>query len=222
LPQSSGFSISGRGLHETVHRQAGRLFAALAASVVLDHFFLRPRNGRSGRAARRARRERSGHCRHSPPVRPRPAALGAIRDLHVEPVSRRCRAIVLLPDAGHGDLSVAAAQLADPGSGRDGLVLADRHSKRHPCGGAGRVFLGQRRKSIRAAWPVAAVLLGRPGLDLGVLGLSWLVAVLGRRRAAAPDNAGLCSRLVFRCGPHAADALLDARSAELGICQARG
>ena len=142
-------------------------------------------------------------------------------DLHVEPVPRRSRPVVLLPDAGHGALPVAAAQLADAGGRRDGLVAADRHSERHPRGGAGRALLGQRRKGVRAARPVAAVLLGRPGADPGLLGLSGLAAVLGRRHAAAPDHAGLCARLVLRRRPYAADPLLDARSAGLGIRQAR-
>ena len=38
--------------------------------------------------------------------------------------------------------------------------------------GAGRPLLGQRRKAVRAAGPVAALLLGRSRADPGVLGLS--------------------------------------------------
>ena len=49
--------------------------------------------------------------------------------------------------------------------------------------------------------------------------LGWLPSS-GSGTAAAPDHAGLRARLVLRRRAHAADALLDARGAGLGIRQA--
>ena len=74
---------------------------------------------------------------------------------------------------------VAAAELAAAGGGGDGVLAADRHPERHPRRGARRPVLGQRRQDLRAARPVAAVVLGRPGADPVLLGLSRLAAVVG-------------------------------------------
>ena len=133
---------------------------------------------------------------------------------------RRSRPVLLLPHAGFGAVPVAAAVLADARRGGDGLLAADRHPERHPRCGGGRRLLGQFRQGVRAARPVIAVLLGRAGDDPVLLGLSRLAAVVGGGDAAAPDHAGLCAGMVFRRLAYAADALLDARSARLGIHQA--
>ena len=211
----------GRGFrHEAVHRAAARLFAAVAAGSVADHLLLRPRHRRSGSVAGGTRRQRGGYRRHSSEVRPRSAALDAIRAVHGQPVPRRSRAVVLLPDAGVRPVSGPAAELAAAGPGRHGVFAAGRHPERHPRRGERGPLLGQRRKAVRAARPVAAVVLRRPGDDPAVLGLSGLAAVIRRRRRAAYHHAGLRARLVFRRRPHAPDAIVDAGGAGLGIREA--
>src|SRR3979411_1823766 len=64
--------------------------------------------------------ERRGHRRHPSSVRSRPAALGEIRPVYVEPRPWRSRPVVLLPDAGLRALSPAPAELAAAGLRRDG------------------------------------------------------------------------------------------------------
>src|SRR5713101_637321 len=113
--------------------------------------------------------------------------MGAIRGLYGEPRSWRPRPIVLLPYAGLGALPVAAAQLTVAGGSRHGSVAADRDPQRYPRLGAGRPLLGQRREGVCSARPVAAVLLGRPGPDPRLLGLSRLAAVLRFGYSASPD-----------------------------------
>ena len=71
-----------RGQHDALHRSAARLLAGLAVPALAHHLPVRARDRRSGDAARRARREPGRHRRHPRAVRPRPAALGAVLELH--------------------------------------------------------------------------------------------------------------------------------------------
>ncbi len=167
--------------HEAVHRAAARLFAAVAARFVADDLLLRPRHRRSGSLAGGTRRQRGGYRRHPSEVRPRSAAMDAIRAVHGQPVPRRSRAVVLLPDAGVRPVSGSAAVLAAAGLGRHGVFAAGRHPERHPCRGERGPLLGQRRKAVRAARSVAAFVLRRPGDDPAVLGLPGLAAVVRHR-----------------------------------------
>ena len=187
--------------HEAVRHTAAGLFAAVAAGAVADHLLLRPRHRRSGGAAGRTRCQRGRYRGDPSEVRPRSAALGAIRAVHGQPVPRRFRPVVLLPDAGARPLPRPPAEFAAAGGGGDGVLAAGRHPERHPCRGARRPLLGQRRQDVRAARPVAAVVLRRTGADPGVLGLSGLAAVvrLGRRAALScrpSHSAGISPRRI--------------------------
>ena len=150
-----------RGHHEAVHLPASSVFAAVAVPAVGDDLLFRPGDRRPGGAAGRAGRQPGGYRRDPQAVRPRSAARGAILAVHDQPVARRSRPVVLLPDAGHEPLSRPAAELAAAGLCRDGPVAADRHSGRDHGLGAGRPVLGRLRQAVHAARPVAAVLPGR-------------------------------------------------------------
>src|SRR6266496_5592046 len=116
---------TGRGDHERLYRQAARLLPLVAVFIVADDLLLRPRHRRPGDPVGRARRESGRHRRDPPPVRPRPAALGTIWAVHVQPAQRRPRPVVLLPDAGLRAVSRALAEFPDAGAGRDDLLAAD-------------------------------------------------------------------------------------------------
>ena len=82
----------------------------------------------------------------------------------------------------------APAELAAAGARRDGLLAADRHPQRHHGGGARRRLLGRVRQDVHAARSVAALVLGRPGADPVVLGLSRVAAVVGIGHAAGTSS----------------------------------
>ena len=213
--------VTQRGQHDALHRSAARLLAALAVPAVADHLPVRARDRRSDRAAGRARSQPGRHRRHPRAVRPRSADLGAVLELHGEPGARRPRPVVLLPHAGARALPLAPAELAAAGARGHGLLAADRHPERHPRRGARRPLLGPGGQGVLAARPVAALVLGRPGADPVLLGLPGVAAVVGLGHGVAPAHAGLRAGLVLRRRAHAADALLHARGAGLGVHQAR-
>ena len=211
----------GARAHETVHRSPRRLFPAVAVPAVADDLPVRARDRRSGEPAGGARRQPGGHRRRCAASSVSIGRCGcSTGSFMASLVHRRSRPVLLLSHAGAGALFPAAAELAAAGGRGDGPVAADRHPERHPGRRARRRLLGQRRQDLRAARPVAAVLLGRPGADPVLLRLSRLAAVLGLRHGVAPAHAGLRARLVLRRRAHAAHALLDARRAGLGIRQA--
>src|SRR5262249_31418648 len=178
--------------------------------AVAHHLPVRAAHRRPGGAVRRTGREPVGPRRDPRAVRPRPADLGAIRELRRELGAWRFRPIVLLPHAGVRPLSLAPAELAHAGARRHGVLAPDRHPERHPRRGAGGRLLGPGRQDLRPARALGAVVLDRPGADPVLLGLSAVAALVRVRYAIAYSHAGLRTRLVFRRRPHAAHSLLDA------------
>ena len=207
-------------MKQYIIRRDGYSLLSLFLLSVTIFLFVRV-TGDPAAPAGRTRRQRGRHRGDAPPVRPRSAAVGAVLAFHGQParraisaspstITRRCMDLYFQRLPNSLLLAAVAMALSLLIGIPSGILAAVRVGRFWDSAGKIFALLGLSLPSV----------LGRAGADPGVLGLPRLAAVLGLRHAAAPAHAGLHAGLVFRRRAHAADALLDARGAGLGVHQA--